>query len=157
MFLSACASSGGSVEQSASPKSACSLLSTQEASEALGAPVQTSSECTTYAGNQSGGLYHPSDGPGTLLVHVSWDKQTVTTFTVAHSGHAKYLNGEAPPQYLKVTVAGVPAYWQVSPVPGPGNAQGISSLKSGYVVTLTSMSLSQSQVQGALAVILNHL
>ncbi len=98
-----------------------------------------------------------SGGPGTLLVHVSWDKRTVTTFTVAHSGHAKYLDGAVPPQYAKVTVAGVPAYWQLSSSSNPGNAQSVSSLKSGYVVTLTSMGLGQSQVEQALGDILNNL
>jgi len=114
------------------------------------------SECSTSPGNQSGGLYFLS-GQGTLLVHVSWDKRTVTAFTVTHSGHAKYLGGTVPPQYAKVTVAGVSAYWQLSPAPGPGNTQSVSSLKRGYVVTFTSMGLSHSEVDQALAVTLDHL
>ena len=157
MVLSACSSSGASsVERSASPKSACSLLTGQDATKALGGPVQGPSECSTSPGNQSGGLYFLS-GQGTLLVHVSWDKRTVTAFTVTHSGHAKYLGGTVPPQYAKVTVAGVSAYWQLSPAPGPGNTQRVSSLKRGYVVTFTSMGLSHSEVDQALAVTLDHL
>ena len=92
-----------------------------------------------------------------MLVHVSWNKRAVTTFKVAHSGHATYLDGAVPPQYAKVTVAGVPAYWQLSPPSGPGDAKNVSSLKSGYVVTVTSMGLGQSEVEQALADILNHL
>ena len=91
-----------------------------------------------------------------MLVHVAWDKRTVTTFSVVHGGHAKYVDEAVPPQYAKVTVSGVPAYWQLSPAPGPGGAQSVSSLKGGYVVTLTSMGLSQTQVEQALAAILNH-
>ena len=92
-----------------------------------------------------------------MLVHVSWDKRTVSTFTVAHSGHATYLDGAVPPQYAKVTVARTPAYWQLSPAAGPGGVQSVSTLKNGYVVTLTSMQLGQSRVEQALADILNHL
>jgi hypothetical protein len=132
-------------------------LTAHEATNALGGPVQAPGECTASTGNQSVGLYRVSGGPGPLLVHVSWDKRAVTTFTVAHSGHAKYPDGAAPPQYGKVTVAGVPAYWQLSPAPGPGNTQSLSSLKTGYVVTISSMGLSQSRVEQALAVILSHL
>jgi hypothetical protein len=158
ILLTACTSSGAStVEQGSSPRSACSLLTAHEATNALGGPVQAPSECTTSTGNQSVGLYHVSGGPRTLLVHVSWDERSVTTFTVAHSGRAKYLDEAAPPQYGKATVAGVPAYWQLSPAPGPGNTQSLSSLKTGYVVTLSSMGLSQSRVERALAVILGHL
>ena len=98
-----------------------------------------------------------------MLVNVSWDKRTANTFTVAHGGHAKYIaaGGSAvpPPQYSKVTVAGIPAYWQLSPPPftGPFNHRSISSLKSGYVVTLTSMGLDQPEVEQALSQILSRL
>jgi hypothetical protein len=56
-----------------------------------------------------------------------------------------------------MTVAETPAYWQLSPAAGPGDARTVSSLKSGYVVTITSMGLSQSQVEQALADILTSL
>jgi hypothetical protein len=156
IMLSACTSPNASpVQQGASTRSACSLLTVQEAAKALGGPVDAPAECATST--DSAGLYHLSAGPGTLLVHVSWGKRAVTTFNVAHSGHAKYLGGAAPPQYGKVIVAGLPAYWQLRPTPGPGGFHSLSSLKSGYVVMLTSMDLSQSQVENALAAILNHL
>jgi hypothetical protein len=132
-------------------------LTVHQASNALGGSVQVPSECTTSTADQSDGLYRVSGGAGPLIVHVSWDRQTVTTFELAHSGHANDLDGTTPPRYSRVTVAGVPAYWQLSPAPGPGNAQSLSSLKSGYVVTLSSMGLSRSRVELALAAILNHL
>ena len=158
MVLSSCSSSGtSSATQSASPKSACSLLTAQEASKALGGTVQSPTQCRTSPGSQSGGLYHRSAGQGTLLVHVSWDKRAVKTFAVAHSGHATYPDGAVPPQYAKVTVAGTPAYWQLSPAAGPVGARAVSSLKGGYVVTINSMGLDQSQVEQALADILSHL
>jgi hypothetical protein len=95
---------------------------------------------------------------GSLWVNLSWNKRAATTFTVSHSGHAKYVDGAVPTQYAEVTVAGVPAYWQLSsPVTGDPGAVSVISLKSGYVVMLTSMGLSQSEVDHALAVILNHL
>ncbi len=81
----------------------------------------------------------------------------MSTFTGAHSGHATYLDGAEPPHYAKMTVAETPAYWQLSPAAGPGDARTVSSLKSGYVVTITSMGLSQSQAEQALADILTNL
>jgi hypothetical protein len=156
--LSACTSPKASpVQQGGSTRSACSLLTVQEAIEALGGPVDAPVECATTADNQSGGLYHRSGGPATLLVRVSWDKRTVTTFMTAHSGDAQFLGRAARPQYEKVMVADLPAYWQLRPTPGPGGFHSLSSLKSGYVVMLISMDLSQSQGENALAVILNHL
>lgn len=158
VVLSACTSPKASpVQQGGSTRSACSLLTVQEAAEALGGPVGAPVECATSADHQSGGLYHRSDRPGTLLVQVSWDKRTVNTFTTAHSGHAQFLGRAARSQYEKVMVAGLPAYWQLRPTPGPKGFGSLSSLKSGYVIILISMDISQSQVENALAVILNHL
>jgi hypothetical protein len=59
-----------------------------------------------------------------------------------------------------VTVSGIPAYWRASvPISDSYKAQTqiLSALKNEYVVTLISMSLSQSQDQEALASILSHL
>jgi len=100
-----------------------------------------------------------------MQVNLSWGKRVATTFTVSHSGHAKWPTGVVAPQYARVVVNGVPAFWQLSPSPVIGdpntqsvtNAQSVNSLKSGYVVTLLSMGLSHSQVEQALAVILSHL
>ena len=112
-------------------------------------------------GDQSGGLYLPGGTkPGLLSVSVSWSKAVVHTFTVLHGGHAHFVAGQAPPVYSRATVSGTPAYWQPSvPISGTYTAQTqiLSALKNGYVVTLISMSLSQSQDQKALASILSHL
>lgn len=159
MLAQACGSSGATSAVPASPVSACSLMTGPDASRALGEPVQSPKECDTLPGNQSSGLYFPEEvaNHGPLQVNVSWDKRVVSTFTVAHSGHARYVRTLAPPTYAKVTIDGVPAYWQLSPAAGPGNAQRIESMKNGYVVDLTSMGLGQPQVERALAVILNRL
>jgi hypothetical protein len=158
LVLSGCASSKAfPAQQDTSTTSACSLLTVEEAAKALGGPVDAPAECATTTHNQSGGLYHRSGEPGTLLVRVSWNKRTASTFTMTHSGDARYLGTAARPQYGKVMVAGQPAYWQLRPTPGPGGFHSLSSLKRGYVVMLTSMDLGQSQVENALAVILNHL
>lgn len=158
LSVSACgsstASSGG---RTGSVRTVCSLLPVAEAASAFGGPVQGPASCAVGPGSRSGGLYHRPFGPGNLIVDVSWDKRTVQTFTVAHSGTATYLDGAQPPRYSKVTVAGATAYWQESPSPGPGNSQRLSSLKDGDVVTLTAMDLDPSQVERALAAILGRL
>ena len=158
ILISACSSSSApSAKLGASPRSVCSLLTAQEAAKALGGPVQGPSECATSPGDQSSGLYFYS-GRGPLLIHVGWAARTVSTFTGAHGAHVHYIDGMAPVHYQEVTVARVPAYWQVSPPPGPGNRyQSLTSMKTGYVVTLTSMGIAQPQVERALAVVLNHL
>ena len=92
-----------------------------------------------------------------MVVRVSWNKRTASSFTVAHSGKVKYLNGAVPPKYSEVTVGGEPAYWQLSPPAGPGGARNLESLKNGYVVTITSTGLGQSQVEQALANMFDHL
>jgi len=160
--LSACSSS----QQATSPRSACSLLSTKEASAAFGGPVN---QCQGAPGDQSGGLYlSKGTEPGSLIVHVSWGEEAVTTFTVSHNGHAHYAPGVTPPVYSRLTVSGISAYWQLSPPPITVNNNGnnggqavstlrISTLKNGYVVTLDSMSLNQSQDERALASIISHL
>lgn len=87
------------------------------------------------------------------------------TFTVVHSGNAHYpVDAPPPPQYAKVMISGVPAYWQVSPSPiarqaGPEklHALSLSALKGDYVVSLNSTLLSQSQDERVMASILSHL
>jgi len=92
-----------------------------------------------------------------MVVRVSWNKRTASSFAVAHSGKAKYLNGAVPPKYSEVAVGGEPAYWQLSPPAGPGGPRNLESLKNGYVVTITSTGLGQSQVEQALANMFDHL
>ena len=102
------------------------------------------------------------------MVNVFWGTEAVTTFTVSHSSHARYAAGATPPAYSRVTVSGISAYWQLRPPPitvilrdnnsaPTGSVLKISTLKNGYVVTLTSVSLSQSQDEQALASIISRL
>jgi hypothetical protein len=102
------------------------------------------------------------------MVNVSWGTEAVTTFTVSHGGQAHSAAGVTPPVYSRVTVSGISAYWQLSPPPitvilrdnnsaPTGSVLKISTLKNGYVATLTSVSLSQSQDEQALASIINRL
>ena len=92
-----------------------------------------------------------------------WGTRTVTTFTVSHRGHARYVTQQgspvAPPTFAKVTVAGVPAYWQVSPAPRTGDpgAVRISALKGGYVVSIHSSGLNRLQDERVLTAILRSL
>ena len=164
MLASCSSSSPSAAQQTASPRSACSLLTAREASTAFGGHVQLPNQCRTSPSNQSDALYLVGGPqPGALQVDVAWGKKQVTTFKVSHSGHAHYVEqgGGAvkPPQYANVTVSGVPAYWQVSPSPITGNpsALSISALVKGYVVILTSTGLTQSQDESGLASIIKHL
>ena len=103
--------------------------------------------------------------PGAVVVNVSWNKGMVHTFTVAHSGNAHYpAGGPPPPTYAEVMISGVPAYWQVSPAPVTGqagseslHALSLSAMKSGYVVSLDSTNLIQTQDEEVMASILSHL
>ncbi|MHB8430302.1 MAG: hypothetical protein ACYDDZ_07185 [Acidimicrobiales bacterium] len=98
-----------------------------------------------------------------MQVNVAWGKKQVTTFKELHSGHAHYVaqggGSVTPPQYAKVMISQVPAYWQISPSPiaGKSGARSISALENGYVVTLTSTGLGQSQDERALKSIINRL
>src|SRR5665213_2447291 len=74
LVLSACSSS----RQATSPRSACSLLSSKEASAALGGPVQPPNRCQVGPGDQSSGLYFGGTKPGTMVVNVSWGQEAVT-------------------------------------------------------------------------------
>ncbi len=157
--LFACSSSAA-IQQAPSPRSACSLLTTQEASAAFGAPAQPPSQCRVVPGDESEGLYLPGGRTrGLLSVNVSWNKEAVHTFRVSHSYHVHYGGTAPPPVYSRVMVSGIPAYWQPSrPTSGLGaNVQILSTLKNGYVVTLISMSISESQDEQALASIVNRL
>jgi hypothetical protein len=102
------------------------------------------------------------------MVDVSWGTEAVTAFTVSHSGQAHSAAGVTPPVYSRVTVAGISAYWQLSPPPitvilrdnnsaPAGSVLKISTLKDAYVVTLTSVTLSQFQDEQALASIISRL
>jgi hypothetical protein len=161
--LSACSSSA-TVQQTSPARSACSLLSTQEASAALGTAVQPPSQCRISPGDQSQALYSGTElgtTPGVLNVNVSWNKAAVHTFTVTHSGHAHYIGNLPPPVYSRVTVSGIAAYWRLNPPPISGlpnaRVQMLETLKNGYVVTLISMNLSESQNERAMASIISHL
>ena len=109
------------------------------------------------------GLYLPVHPPGMLLVNVSWNTRTATTFTVSHSGHVRYISpggGTVTPlTYSKVTVSGVTTYYrQLTPASSTSsNAQTVEAKKGRYVVTLTSMDLGQYQDEKAMAAILNRL
>jgi len=164
MLTSCSSSSPPATQQTARPRSACSLLTGGEASTAFGGPVQRPQQCRALPSNQSDALYLVGGPvPGAVQVDVAWGNKQVTTFTVSHSGHAHYVDQGGgtvtPPQYADVTVSGVPAYWQVSPAPisGSPSARSISVLAKGYVVILTSTGLTQSQDERGLASIINHL
>jgi hypothetical protein len=101
------------------------------------------------------------------MEYVSWNKKTVTTFTVLHSGRFTESHlpagGTTPvPHYSKVSVAGTIAYWLPQTPLSTSNSvtastSELSALKHGHVVILTSANLSESQDERALALILTRL
>lgn len=164
-LLSSCSSAPSAAQQTASPRSACSLLTVKEAGAAFSGPVQPPQRCSLLPGNQSDGIYLSGGSePGVLEVTVAWGERQVTTFTVSHSGHAHFVapagGSVASPRYARVTVSGVPAYWQLSPSPisgGSSSALSIGALKNGYVVILSSTSLRRSQDVSVPTSIIHHL
>ncbi len=116
-------------------------------------------------GEQSRALYTGAKpgatSPALLIVNVSWNKSAVHTFTETHSGHAHYGGTLPPPVYSPVTVSGIAVDRRLNPNPvsGPPNTrvQMLETLRNGYVVTLISMSLSESQDEQAMASIIGHL
>jgi len=167
ILLSACGSTptAATHQAAASPRTVCSLVSNTQVSVATGTPVHGPNSCTVLPGNQSNALYLMQGGTGSAQLQVSlfWSTQAVATFTVSHSGHARYVTQQgtpvAPPEFANVTVAGVPAYWQVSPAPQTGNpgAMRISALKSGYVVSIYSSGLNALQDERVLTAVLGSL
>ncbi len=167
ILLSACASTPTSAthQAAASPRTVCSVVSDKQVSVATGTPVHGPNGCTVLPGNQSSALYLVQGGTGGAQLQVSlfWGARAVTTFTVSHSGHARYVTQQgspvAPPEFAKVTVAGVPAYWQVSPAPQTGDpgAMRIEALKGGYVVSIASSGLNRLQDERVLSAILGNL
>jgi len=166
ILLSACGSSStAATQQAATPRTVCSLVSNKQVGVAIGTPVHGPNSCTVAPGNQSSALYLMQGGTGGAHLQVSlfWGSQAVTTFTVSHSGHARYVTQQgspgAPPEFAKVNVSGVPAYWQVSPAPQTGDpgAMRISALKGGYVVSIASSGLNSLQDQRVLATILGNI
>ena len=145
-------------------------MTAKQAQTVMGGPVHVSPSLNPNPGSQSSCLYGPEGSlPGTLLVKVSWDHESITNFAGLHSGHATVVPGTTPggatippAQYTKVSVDGTTAYW-LPPPPAPAGSNfaadtsSLSATKHGYVVTLNSMALTQGQNQQALGLILGRL
>jgi hypothetical protein len=167
ILLAACGSTPTAATHlaAASPRTVCSLVSNAQVSAATGTPVHGPNGCAVLPGDQSSALYlvQGATGGAQLQVSLYWGTRAVTTFTVSHSGHARYVTQQgspvAPPTFAKVTVAGVPAYWQVSPAPQTGDpgALRIEVLKGGYVVSIYSSGLNRIQDERVLSAILGSL
>ncbi len=167
ILLSACSSTptAATHQAAATPRTACSLVSNKQVSVATGTPVHGTNGCRVQPGNQSSTLFSlPGEAGGAQLqVSLFWGTRAVTTFMVSHSGHARFVTPQgstvAPPKFAKVTVAGVAAYWQVSPAPltGDPGAMRITAFKSGYVVSIFSSGLNRLQDERVLAAILGNL
>ena len=158
---------GSSTAQAVSSQSAC-LLRGKELTAIFGGPALPPLADRLVQGKQSGCHYHQEPpGLGSLMEHVSWNKTTVTSFKLLHSGRLTEVHlpdgGTTPlPHYTDVSVAGTSAYWlPQAPDPSGSNVttstSELSALKNGHVVILTSTNLSESQDEQAMAVILHRL
>jgi hypothetical protein len=141
----------------------------KQAGAVMGGPVRVSPS-QAIPGNQSSCLYSPDGSlPGALIVNVSWDTRSIANFTALHGGLARIVPGTTPTgakippvEYTKVSVDGSTAYWvPLLPVPSgsnaPTNSSQLSGTVHGYVVTLISMGLNQSQDERALGLMLRQL
>ena len=141
----------------------------KQAEAVIGGPVRVSPS-QAIPGNQSSCLYSPDGSlPGTLIVNISWDTRSITNFTVLHGGQAGIVPGTTatgekipPAQYTKVSVDGSTAYWLPHPPVPSGsnlatNTSQLSGVRGGYLLTLLSMGLNQSQDERSLGFILRRL
>jgi hypothetical protein len=102
---------------------------------------------------------------------LSWNPKSVTNFTNLHHGHPHFVSGTLPagetatipaPNFTRVSVGGISASW-LPPQPAPmgsgrtAHLDQLFAMKNGYVIDLTSMSLTEVQDRRALAAMLTRL
>jgi len=173
--FSACSNSAQSAgDPTPSPRNVCSVVNFQQVKTALGEPTTGGIGCKIAPGSQSSALYivqipGEQSGPTTVETHLYWGYRATHTFTVIHSGHAKWTTSQGapipPPKYDAVTVAGVPAYWNLNEaaVSESPSLQSIEAMKNGFLVTVSSNALSgpptlsRKQLEKVLAVALTSL
>jgi hypothetical protein len=167
-MLAGCGSSTTAAPQPA-PVSACRLLTQKEVASVFQANrsdllrgthvIDDQTECG-YSGTHEGVL---------LTANVSWFKKSLAN--VARGFSRPESSTTLPPNefqarvvYTRLTVDGVPTYWLPrTPVSGstsngatPPNSNMVA-IKHGYVVTLNSTGLSETQDVDAMAIMLRHL
>lgn len=165
-FLAGCGRSGnqGNVAHSVS---ACSLLTVSDASSAMAQPAKVVSPRPALTGEQSACIWqgtrlsapNPNSSPPSLMLNVSWNPTTVSSFSLVHSGKTGVVEEHGAVATTTTSaplmVEGVQAYWVTQSIPpGTGPQAVMSAAKDGYVVVLGASGLSQSQVQQALREIL---
>jgi hypothetical protein len=165
-LLSACGSSAAptsSTAHTATPpkastasRSACALMTVGEAEAIFHGPVLPLTFCNQVPGDKSEGLYLSSGSQhAQILLVVSWSRTDRTAF-------ATQVGTSASSSPEKVTVSGLPAYWQSRPSAtggGPTSPQvlTLTSSNHGYVVALETQNLTQPQVQQAMTLVLGRL
>ena len=145
--------------QAASARSACALMTVQEASSVLGAGDHAPHECQMPPGDQSTGVYMVA-GQGPLLVTLSWNPRSVSMFRAGLRHYSQLGAGHSI-----IRVSGFPVESTTYRFSVAGNAGSLppsagvtlTSMKAGYVLTLESFGDEQSQMQKVLSLMLAHL
>ena len=152
LLLGACSSPSAAPGTTSSPpatdvRSACSLMSQQEAEAIYHAPVSPLNFCSTNAHTQSSQALYLSTGP----------QRSSLILTVSKSGAATAPT--TPPGATPVTVGGTTAYWSVTPASGTGGStvSTLTATQHGTVVSMGTQNLTEAQVEQAMALVLGRL
>lgn len=156
--LAACGSPTATVAKV--PVHACSLMSKSEASAIFPTGQNYSLRSTVPVNDQTYCVYPGSTSDVSLVSNVTWQLGEITTFEKAHSGPYEINNGSIPPS-TPVTVDGITAYWTPQVPERTSGATLYRSLlaaeRNGYVVSLSSTGLSESQNEQVMNTMLRKL
>lgn len=162
-LLAECSSSPVTVT---APKSACSLMTADEAAAIF--PIGTHRLDTRVPGGSQSYCSYPGHMAGVMLLsNLSWSAKEIATFSRLHGSAALGAPGTLPtgaavpaPQFTKLTIDGTPVYWLARtrfPIGGTTTYPSqMSALKDGYLVFITSTGLTQKQNEQAMRTMLNR-
>ncbi len=158
---------GSSPVAATAPKSACSLMTADEAAAIF--PVGTHQLDNRVPGGSQSYCSYPGHTAGVILLsNLSWSTKEIATFSRLHSNAVNLVPGTLPtgatvpaPQFTKLMISGTSAYWLArTPFPIGGTStypSQMSALKDGYLVFLTSTGLTQEQNEQSMKTMLNRL
>jgi hypothetical protein len=157
---------GTSTVAATAPKSACSLMTVNEAAAIF--PIGTHQLDSRPPGGSQSYCSYPGHLAGVMLLsNLSWSTKEIATFSRLHSKAVHVARGTLPtgatvaPQFAKLIIDGTPVYWLArTPFPIGGTStypSQMSALKDGYLVFLTSTGLTQEQNRLAMRTMLNRL
>ncbi len=158
-----------------SARSACSLLSPAQLTQALGEHAAKVGPTAPLPGKQNQSICEWQGAaaasapigsfPTPLFLAVYWGPSAVAAFKLAHSGGIPPVPMNPPPgftttalTYASVTVDGKPAYWATQNLaPGGGPREILDATKDGDVLVLGANALSQAQLERILGQVLQKI